>query len=319
MRRWGPWLWWMCGVWAVLGAGLARAQPSRPRVVVVKSAGLAPYASVVAGFGAEVHAEVAEVTLEDNAAAATRSLQRVAAQKPALVLAIGPLAANAARRSLDKEVPILFVMVPYYEKYSLEGPNLTGIALTGDFQPELAALRALAPSVKRVGILHDPRYSTALVATAQSSAGSLGLTITPLEVDAQSKADRVLASSRDKVDALLMVADKTVGNASVVQELISFAATQHLPLVGLTASQVREGATLALAPSPVAIGQQAGRLANRIIHEKVDPGAMAVSQPEGLDMSINLSAAGKLGGSRDALLELLRFAAKRDFPVRLFE
>ncbi|PTL77903.1 ABC transporter substrate-binding protein [Vitiosangium sp. GDMCC 1.1324] len=311
-----------CG-WLVLLALLvplvATAQPARPKVVVVKSAGLAPYAAVVAGFSAEVRAEVSEVTLEDSAQAAGRAFQRIAAQKPALVLAIGPLAANTARRSLGKDVPVLFAMVPYYEKYGLEGPNITGIALTSDFRPELAALKALAPSAKRVGILHDPRYSTGLVEAAQTAAGPLGLSVVPLEADAQAKAEKVLAGSRDKVDALLMVADKTVGNASVVQELIAFASAQHLPLVGLTPSQVKEGATLALAPSPTAIGQQAGRLANRIIHEKVDPGALAVSQPEGLDLAVNLSAAGKLGGSRDVVLELLRFAAKRDFPVRVFE
>lgn len=315
MSRWGSVL---LGV--LLALGVARSEPAKaPRVVVVKSAPLAPYSSVVAGFDAEVHAEVSEVTLEDSAQAASRALQRVAAQKPALVLAIGPLAANTARRTLDKDVPVLFVMVPYYEKYGLEGPNITGIALTSDFQPELSSLRALAPSVKRVGILHDPRYSTPLVTQAQTAAGALGLSIVPLEAEAQARADKVLAGAREKVDALLMVADKTVGNAAVVQELISFATAQHLPLVGLTSSQVREGATLALAPSPTAIGQQAGRLANRIIHEKVDPGALAVAQPETLELAINLSAAGKLGGPRDALLELLRFAAKRDYPVRLFE
>lgn len=304
---------------ALLLAGGAGAEPARPKVVVVKSAPLAPYAAVTAGFGAEVRAEVSEVLLEDNTQAAGKAFQRIAAQKPALVLAIGPQAANTARRTLDKDVPVLFVMVPYYEKYGLEGPNLTGIALTSDFQLELAALRALSPSVKRVGMLHDPRYSAAQATTAQAAAGALGLTLVPLEVDAQGKADKVLSGARDKVDALLMVADKTVGNAAVVQELLAFAQAQRLPLVGLTASQVREGATLALAPSPIAIGQQAGRLANRIIHEKIDPGALAVAQPEGLELSINLSTSGKLGGSRDAMLELLRFAAKRDFPVRLFE
>ncbi len=316
MRGFG-WLW----LWALLLPVVASAQQGRPKVVVVKSAALAPYAGVVAGFSAEVHAEVVEVTLEDSAPAATRALQRIAAQKPALVLAVGPLAANTAKRSLGGEIPVLFAMVPYYEKYGLGGPNITGIALTSDFRPELAALKALMPSTKRVGILHDPRFSAGLVEGAQSAAGPLGLSIVPLETDGQAKADKVLSGSRDKVDALLMVADKTVGNASVVQELISFASAQRLPLVGLTPSQVKEGATLALAPSPTAIGQQAGRLANRIIHEKVDPGALAVAQPEGLDLAVNLSAAGKLGGSKDkdVVMELLRFAAKRDFPVRVFE
>ncbi|QRO00009.1 ABC transporter substrate-binding protein [Archangium violaceum] len=314
MRRYG----WLCLLWVVLPL-VATAQQARPRVVAVKSAALAPYAAVVAGFGAEVHAEVVEVTLEESKQAAERAFQRIAAQKPALVLALGPLAANTARRALGPDVPVLFAMVPYYEKYGLEGPNITGIALTSDFRPELAALKSLSPSVKRVGILHDPRFSAGLVEAAQSAAGTLGLSIVPLEADGQAKAEKVLAGSKDKVDALLMVADKTVGNAAVVQQLIAFASAQRLPLVGLTPSQVREGATLALAPSPTAIGQQAGRLANRIIHEKVDPGALAVSQPEGLDLAVNLSAAGKLGGSKDVVLELLRFAARRDFPVRVFE
>lgn len=319
MRRFG-------GLLAVLlvlpvGASWAAAEPARPRVVVVKSAPLGPYAAVVAGFSAEVRGEVSEVTLEDNATAATaaKAFQRIAPQKPALVLAIGPLAANAARRTLGTDVPVLFAMVPYYEKYGLEGPNITGIALTSDFRPELAALKAVSPGVKRVGILHDPRFSAGLVEAAQSAAGPLGLSVVPLEADTQDKAGKVLSGAKEKVDALLMVADKTVGNAAVVQELISFSTAQHLPLVGLTPSQVKEGATLALAPSPTAIGQQAGRLANRIIHEKVDPGALAVSQPEGLDLAVNLSAAGKLGGSKDVVLELLRFAAKRDFPVRVYE
>ena len=42
-------------------------------------------------------------------------------------------------------MPVLFAMVPYFEKYGLEGPNITGIALTSDFTPELAALKAMAP------------------------------------------------------------------------------------------------------------------------------------------------------------------------------
>jgi putative tryptophan/tyrosine transport system substrate-binding protein len=314
MTRWGL-LW----VWLVVLPWEASAQAARPKVVVVKSSGLASYASVVAGFSAEVRAEVSEVVLEDSAQAASRALQRIAAQKPALVLAIGPLAANSARRALEKDVPVLFAMVPYYEKYGLEGPNLTGIALTSDFRPELSSLKALSASIKRVGILHDPRFSAGLVESAQSAASALGMTIVSLETDGQGKLDKVLANAKDKVDALLMVADKTVGNAAVVQGLISFCAAQRLPLVGLTPSQVKEGATLALAPSPVTIGQQAGRLANRIIHERIDPGALAVSQPEGLDMAVNLSAASKLGGSKDAVMELLRFAAKRDFPVRVFE
>jgi putative ABC transport system substrate-binding protein len=157
------------------------------------------------------------------------------------------------------------------------------------------------------------------VQAAQEAASGLGLSLVPLEADSQAKAQKVLDGAAGKVDALLMVADKTVGNAAIVQALIAFAGTHKLPLVGLTSSQVKEGATLALAPGPTAIGQQAGRLANRIVHEKVDPGALAVAQPEGLDVSVNLTVARKLAPSCDAVLELLRFSAARDYPVRVYE
>lgn len=297
-------------------ASLAQA---RPRVVAVKSANLGPYASVIAGFNAEVRAEVVELTLDESPTAAARTFKQLAKQKPALVLALGPLAANAARRSLGEDVPVLFAMVPYYERYGLEGPNVTGIALTSDFTPELAALKAVAPKAKRVGMLHDARFSAHQVRTAREAASGLGLSIVALEADSQEKARKVLAGAAGKVDALLMVADKTVGNAAVVQALIAFSRAHEVPLVALTSSQVKEGATLSLAPAPLSIGQQAGRLANRIIHEKVDPGALAVAPPEGLDISVNLTAARKLAPSRDAMLELLRFSAARDYPVRVYE
>ncbi|MFP2930939.1 ABC transporter substrate-binding protein [Pyxidicoccus sp. 3LG] len=304
---------------AVLPATAGAQGPTRPRVVAVKSANLAPYASVIAGFAAEARVEVQEVMLDESAGAAARVFKKLAAQKPALVLALGPLAANAARRSLGEDVPVLFAMVPYYEKYGLEGPNVTGISLTSDLVPEVEALLAVAPRAKRVGILHDPRFSAGTVTRAQEAASPRGLSVVPLEVDSQAKVDKVLEGAAGRVDALLMVADKTVGNAAVVQSLIAFAAARKLPLVGLTPSQVKEGATLALSPGPTAIGQQAGRLANRIIHEKVDPGALAVAQPEGMDLSLNLTATRKLGPSSDAVLELLRLAARRDFAVKVYE
>ncbi|MDY7228775.1 ABC transporter substrate-binding protein [Hyalangium rubrum] len=292
---------------------------ARPKVVAVKSADLAAYGSVIAGFRAEADADVQEVMLDESSATAARVFKKLATQKPSLVLALGPLAANAARRSLSEDTPVLFVMVPYFEKYGLEGPNVTGIALTSDYTPELGALKAMAPKARKVGILHDPRFSARQVQMAQEAAGGLGLSIVPLETDGQGKVEKVLEGAAGKVDALMMVADKTVANTTVFQALIAFAQAQKIPVVGLTVSQVKEGATLAVSPSPTAIGQQAGRLSNRIIHEKVDPGALAVAQPEGMDIVVNLTAARKLASSCDAAMELMRYAAKRDFPVRVYE
>ncbi len=161
----------------------------RPRVVVVKSSALGPYAQVVAGFSAEAKASVEELTLEEADSAPT--FRKLAETRPALVLAIGPAAAVGARRQFQ-DVPVLFVMVPSFEKYELEGQNTTGIALTSDLSLELTTLRAVLPSVKRVGVVEDPRYSKKLVDEATTLAAARGLTVVPLELDSPTRLDKLL-------------------------------------------------------------------------------------------------------------------------------
>jgi len=291
-----------------------------PRVVVLKSADRAAYASVVAGFSAEVKGEVQELTLDESGDAQranARLLEKLSQDRPAMVLAVGPTAANAAKRALP-QVPIVFCMVPYYEKYALEGPNITGIAMTSDFSVELSLLEALGPQYRRIGILHDPRYSAERIDEARKQARDRAMTIVPLEADTAEKAERVLVNAADKVDALVMVADKTVATESVVRELIAVSQKSKAPLVAISPTEVQEGALLSIAPTPTGIGQQAGRLANRLIHEKVDAGALAVARPEIVEVSLNLSTAKKLGNISDLAQELFKLSAARGYPIKVY-
>jgi putative ABC transport system substrate-binding protein len=307
----------LVGALCMLPFFAATAQ-DRPRVLVLKSSTFAAYNSVVAGFSADLRGEVEELTLPEGTGAVDKAVEGAQKRKPRLVLAIGPHAATAARRAFS-DVPIIFTMVPYHERYGLEAPNITGIALTNDLSVELETLAAVSPQSRRVGILHDPRFSKALVSEAGKLAARQGLTVVGLEVDSAGKVDRVLAQARGKVDTLLMIADKTVASAEVVRKLIAFSLEARLPLVGLSASQVKEGAMLSLSPSYTAVGQQAGRLANRILHEKVDAGALAVAQPEVLDMAVNLGTAKRFGQTCDVALEIFKYAARRGYPIKVFE
>jgi putative ABC transport system substrate-binding protein len=297
----------------------ATAQAERPRVVVVKSAPLAAYAQVVAGFAAEVKGQVEELTLDDPSPDAVAALfKKLGQNKPALVLAIGPAAAVGARREFS-DVPVLFTMVPYYEKYELEGQNTTGIALTSDLSLELSALKALQGKVKRVGVLQDPRYSKPLVDTASQAAQGRGLTLVPLNVDSSQKVEQALSSAKGRIDALVVVSDKTVGNAAVVERLLTWSQDEKVPAVGLAPAQVKQGALFALVPAPLSIGQQAGRLANRVLVEKVDPGALAVASPEGVELHMNLTTARRLGTPETFALDAVTFAARQSLTVKVAE
>jgi putative ABC transport system substrate-binding protein len=170
-----------------------------------------------------------------------------------------------------------------------------------------------------VGVLEDPRYSKAFVDGAQQAAQSRGLTLVPLEVDSPAKVDKVLSSARGKVDAVVIISDKTVGNAAVVEKLLTWSQDEKVPAVGLASAQVKQGALFALAPAPLSIGQQAGRLANRVLVEKVDPGAMAVANPEGLELNVNLSTAKRLGSAETFALDVVTFAARQSLTVKVAE
>ncbi len=88
-----------------------------------------------------------------------------------------------------------------------------------------------------------------------------------------------------------------------MERLLACCQEARLPSVAVASAQVKQGALLALAPSPLAIGQQAGRIANRVLVEKVDPGALAVAQPEGVELHVNLTTARRLGNPETFVLD----------------
>jgi len=301
-----------------LALPLAASASDRLEVAVLKSDSLGPYASAVAGFSAQCRAEVAEYDLKEDAARAEKVIKELQAAKPALIFAIGPLAANAAKRAFE-DVPIVFAMVPNWEKYGLEAKNVTGVALQRPVKTQLETLKTLAQGAKRVGVLYNPKYSKQVVETATDVAKSLGMQIVATKVETPEEVPAAVKGFAGKVDALWMLADRSVANPDAVQAIIAFALDSKIPVFALSEQQVRDGALVSLSPNYTAIGQQAGKVANRVLYDKVNPGTLVVAQPEGLDIAINLTTAKRIGVECNLALEIFKFAAKQAYPIRVFE
>ena len=296
----------------------AASGAGRPEVAVVKSDGLTPYAKLVEGFSTQNKADMVEYDLKGNEERAGKIFAGLREKPPAVVLAIGPIAANAARNALAN-VPVVFVMVPNYEKYGLEAKNVTGISLTLPPRFQLETLHKLAGRVKRVGVVYNPGFSQPVLDAAVSAAETLGLSVVGMKAETPEEVGSALKSLAGKIDALWMIADRTVTHATAVKRIVDFASDQHLPLLALTEGQVKDGALMALAPNPGAIGAQAARLINRIVFEKIDAGALAIQPPEGVDLTVNLGAAKRLGGDCDFATNVLRFASQNGYTIRVFE
>ncbi len=298
--------------WAGESAGKPR------HVAVLKSDSLTPYASAVAGFSAECRAEVAEYDLREDPARAEKVLQELQASKPSLVFALGPLAANAAKRAFD-DVPVVFALVPNWEKYGLEARNVTGVALQRPVRAQLETLKALAQGAKRIGVLYNPRYSKPVIETAGEAAKALSISLVSAKVEAPEEVPGAVKKLSGKVDALWMIADRSVANPDAVRAIIKFALDSKVPVFALSEQQVKDGALVSLSPNYTAIGQQAGKIANKLIGQKAEPASLAVAQPEGLDLAINLTTARQIGAECNLALEIFKFAAKQGYPIRVFE
>ncbi len=299
------------------GSNAGAGSASTPVVVALKSDGLEVYDQALVGFGGQVGVvEIVPFDLGGDAKRADSVMEQARAKKPALVLALGPLAANAAKRAFT-DVPVLFCMVPNYEKYGLDAHNVTGIALTRSLDEQLGSIKALLPEGKKIGVLYTPEYSQELVSQASKVAEGMGLKLVAEKLGKDRDVGEASTSLASKVDALWMIADRGAATLAASQALIRAAKNAHVPLFALSEGQVREGALLAFSATPQAMGAQAGKLASRIVFEKVNPGALQVASPSGLEAWLNDGTLHALSLDATFATRLLDHAAQKNLSVRV--
>lgn len=305
-------------VWGWASGARAEGEGALPLVVIVKSQDLGPYTDAVTAFSLEARARLVEFDLRGDEERAKKAFAVIRERRPALVWALGPFAATYARRELG-EAALVFSFVPNHEKYDLTGPLVTGISLTRTPRAQLETLHAVAPGARRVGVVFDPRVSTLTFETAQRAAQELGLLLVAARVTDESQVAAKAGELAGRIDALWMIADRTVATLGAFEQLLAFSQKQSLPIFALSEEQVKGGALVSLSPDVGAIGRQAARVANRIVHDGVPPRALPVVDPEGLELAINVSVARKLAVGCDLALDIFSFAAKRKYPIKVFE
>lgn len=184
---------------------------------------------------------------------------------------------------------------------------------------QLETLHAVAPGARRVGVVFDPRLSTLTFEAAQRAAQELGLLLVAARVTDEAQVAAKAGELSGRIDALWMIADRTVATLGAFGQLLAFSQKQSLPIFALSEEQVKGGALVSLSPDVGAIGRQAARVANRILHDGVAPRALPVVDPEGLELAINVSVARKLSVGCDLALDIFSFAAKRKYPIKVYE
>lgn len=250
---------------------------------------------------AEGRVEIVESRVSrDNDAKARAAVANLADQRLAVLFVIGSSLAKLAR-DRHASLPIVFITpgdpVAAGLVASLARPGRNMTALTFEY-PELSAkrlelLRDLAPGLRRVLVLYDPRDASPRqgAEAARAAAGALGLRL--IEVEVRNRQDISEGLKKlDEVDALLGIPGGITSGH--YETMIAAANVKRRPTILFTHSPSTRDALLSYGASDTEVARQAARAVVKVM-QGANAGELAVERPSKLTLVANTRTAKALG------------------------
>lgn len=260
------------------------------KVLLLTQSGIGAYETVATAIKGKL-TDVETRQLDDFASPEALAAA-VTATSPSAVVVVGVQAAQLASQA-KLTAPSIFCMVPERERSRLAAANVTGISLDVPLAAQLEALRRILPSVKRVGVIYDPKYSAAVLSEARSAASGLGVQLVERPVSGPGEIKDAFAEIGGKIDVLWMVQDKTVGTGLGFKVLLVESLERKLPLVAYSGSFVENGALLSLSPDFDRTAGNTVAMVQQVLAGKA-PSAIPWMEGPG-QLVINTKVAGRLG------------------------
>jgi len=280
-----------------------QAVSAKELIVAVKSLVAEPYELALQGFKAALRTQGYAGDIQESilhAGGEGRLLSEIRERRPSLILTLGS-AATAAIHGLVKDVPVVFCMVlnpvasGFVHSMQASGNNVTGASLDIPIGLQFETLKAVVPSIKKVGVLYNPQETEAVVRPAAKVAADAGLELIAIPVSAAEKLQATLDQQRKKIDALWSVADSTVFSSDRSIELLLRRTLEYrIPFMGLSPAFVKAGALLALAVNYNDVGAQCGEQAAQVLAGR-PPASLPITAPRRVTLYLNLNVARAIG------------------------
>ncbi|WP_010272575.1 ABC transporter substrate-binding protein [Paenibacillus senegalensis] len=227
--------------------------------------------------------------------------QKFASDNKDLVLAIATPSAQAVVQQVQNS-PAMFAAVTdpldakLVQDMEKPGGNVTGAA---DYNPEstvklMEFIAEELPHIQTVGaIVNEGEVNaTIIVKRAEEVLAEHGITLTRAAVTNTSEVRQAAESLVGRADAFFVALDNTV--VSALDSILQVSEANNIPLFSSDRDTVEGGAVAAFGFSYYDHGYQAGETAAEILNG-ANPGDLAVTVPDQLDLIFNVEAAAKQG------------------------
>lgn len=179
------------------------------------------------------------------------------------------------------------------------GNNTTGVSNFVDVVPQVRLMRAIQPSLRRLGIIYNPGEANAvkMVHRLREVCGSSllpGITLVPQAIVRTTDVAQATARLASRVDAIFISNDNTALSTLPVIAKIAGRQDRPVPVYVSDTDAVPLGALAALGPNQYNVGQQTAELVRAVLKGH-RPGTLPVAFPSRCALWINHDAAAHLG------------------------
>ena len=236
---------------------------------------------------------------QGNTGTAAQIARKFVGDRPDVIVAIATPSAQAVAAA-TKEIPLVYSAVTdpmaaqLVPSMAPSGNNVTGVSDVLELDKQIALMKQVVPTAKRVGVVYNPgeANSVVVVKALREALPKQGMTLVeaaaPRTVDVGSAARSLIG----KVDLFYTGTDNNV--VSAYESLVKVGNDAKIPMIAADTDSVKRGAIAALGIDYRNLGRQTGAMVARILKGE-KPGTIASETSSKLELFVNPGAAEKQG------------------------
>lgn len=280
---------------SVIPSGIA----AENTVLIIQSQQITAYNEMIKGFedgckGKNISIQ-AIYDLEGDIEVGKRIIENIKDNKPTpkVILAVGVLAATLVKEQFP-QVPIIFCMVINYERFNLQGTNITGISSEASLKDQFTILKELMGPHKNIGVIYDPVKTGKTISEAANLEKIFQFNLIKTEVSSEKEVESALKNIVNKIDALWMIPDSTVITKNTIRLISNISVERRLPVFCTSEAIVKAGALLSILPNYTYTGFQASQLAQTLLNSPTTT-SLGIRMPDKLKLTLNTRTAKLIG------------------------
>lgn len=236
---------------------------------------------------------------QGNTGTAAQIARKFIGDKPDVIVAIATPSAQAVAAA-TKEIPLVYSAVTdpmaaqLVPSMAPSGTNVAGVSDVLELDKQIALMKQVVPTAKRVGVVYNPgeANSVVVVKALREALPKQGMSLVeaaaPRTVDVGAAARSLIG----KVDLFYTSTDNNV--VSAYESLVKVGNDAKIPMIAADTDSVKRGAIAALGIDYRNLGRQTGAMVARILKGE-KPGTIASETSSKLELFVNPGAAEKQG------------------------